>query len=95
MEYQDFLQTAGTANNIVSEHDFANLIQPVIADRHDLFPTDAAAIAYYNALGLKGFSDDFIYTFDDIVEGLERAKRFTGVDRTHFLMLVNLAVDQI
>lgn len=60
MEYQDFLQLAGTTDDIVTEEDFEYLIQPVMKDRRDLFPTDEAVIAYYNIFGLEGFSDDFL-----------------------------------
>lgn len=95
MEYQDFLLGTGTTDDIVSEEDFESLIRPVVEDRRDLFPTDEVVIAYYNNLGLKGFSDDFLSVFDDLVEGLERAKRWSGVGRTHFLKLVELAVEQV
>ena len=95
MEYQDFLQGTGTTEEIISEEAFEEFIRPTIEDRRDLFPTDEAVIAYYNNLGPRGFLDDFLSTFDDLVEGLERAKRWTGLDRIHFLKLVELAVDQI
>lgn len=95
MLYQDFLQGAGIRESSLSESDYLHLIEPAMQDRRDLFPTDEAAIAYYHNFGLDGFSDDFLSTFDDLVEGLGRAKRWTGVGRTHFLKLVELAVDQI
>ena len=95
MGYQDFLQGTGTTEEILSEDAFEEFIRPTIEDRRDLFPTDEAVLAYYNSLGFRGFLDDFLSTFDDLVEGLERAKRWTGLDRIHFLKLVELAVDRI
>lgn len=92
MEYQDFFYGTGSK---ISEEDFEDLIRPVIEDRHDLFPTDEAVIAYYNIFGLEGFSDEFFDTFDDLVERLQDARLMTGVGRTRFLKLVELAVDQL
>ena len=94
MEYQDFLQLVGTTDDIVTDGDFENLIQPVMEDRRDLFPTDEAAIAYYHNFGLDGFSDDFFSTLDNLMDALDQAKRMTGVTRQEFLKLVELAVDQ-
>lgn len=95
MEYQDFLQLAGTTDDIVTEEDFEYIIQPVMEDRRDLFPTDEAVIAYYNIFGLDGFTDDFFDIFDDLVERLQDARRMIGVGQTRFLKLVELAVNQI
>ena len=92
MEYQDFFYGTGSK---ISEEDFEDLIRPVIEDRHDLFPTDEVVIAYYNIFGLEGFSDEFFDTFDDLVERLQDARLMTGVGRTRFLKLVELAVDQL
>lgn len=95
MEYQDFLQGTGTTDDLVTEEDFENLIQPVIEDRRDLFPTDEAAVSHYNSFGLKGFSDEFITRLDDLANRLQDIKLLLGVGRSRFLKFVELAVEQV
>ena len=95
MEYQDFLQGTGATDDLVTEEDFETLIQLVIEDRRDLFPSDEAAVAHYNSFGLKGFSDEFITALDEIVERLRDVKLLTGVGQHRIHKFVELAVDQI
>lgn len=94
MQYQDFLQIAGTSAGNLSEADYSNLIEPVILDRRDLFPTDEAAMSHYNLFGLDGFSDEFLSTLDQLIDCLTRAKRITGIAPHAFHKLVEIALEQ-
>lgn len=78
MEYQDFLQLAGTTDDIVTEEDFEYIIQPVMEDRRDLFPTDEAVIAYYNIFGLDGFPGLYRAGKIDLDYIRSRVVSFTG-----------------
>lgn len=94
MEYQDFLQGTGTTDDIVSEEDFESIIRPVIEDRQDLFPTDESVIGHYHSFGLKGFSDEFITSLDELVNRLKAVKLLIGIGRHRFLKFVEVAVEQ-
>lgn len=74
MEYQEFLDVTGCTESRLNEADYEELVQPVIEDRRDLFPTDDAVRCHFDRYGINGFDDDFIEALDRLTEALNEAR---------------------
>lgn len=74
MKYQEFLDITGCTESKLNEADYDDLVQPLIADRYDLFPIASAVATHYDRFGIRGFDEEFIETIVNLSEALRQAR---------------------
>lgn len=94
MKYQDFLDITGCTESKLNEADYEELVQPLIEDRRDLFPTASVVASHFASFGLRGFSDSFIETLDKLTEAMREAREEAASSMVPFEWLLSAAEAQ-